>query len=66
MFADRVTDAIGVDAIVGADGMTVTVRDNVVTLTGWVRSGEARDAAVAAAARAPGVVGVGDEIRVMA
>jgi osmotically-inducible protein OsmY len=58
--AERITDAI-----VGADRLTVTVRDNVVTLTGSVRSGEDRDAAVAAAARAPGVVGVRSEIRVM-
>jgi osmotically-inducible protein OsmY len=44
----------------------VTVRDNVVTVTGSVRSGEDRDAAVAAAARTPGVVGIRDEIRVTA
>jgi osmotically-inducible protein OsmY len=50
--AERVTDAIGVDAIVGADEITVTVRDDVVTLSGSVRSGEDRDAAVAAAAHA--------------
>jgi len=62
----RVTDAIGPDAIVGPDGIMVTVRDNVVTLTGAVRWGEDRDAAVAAAARTPGVVGVRDEIRVTA
>jgi hyperosmotically inducible periplasmic protein len=61
--AERVTDAIGVDAIVG---ITVTVRDNVVTLAGSVRSREDRDAAVAAAARAPGVGGVREEVRVVA
>jgi osmotically-inducible protein OsmY len=44
----------------------VTVRDNVITLTGTVRSADDRDAAVAAAARTPGVVGVRDEIRVVA
>jgi osmotically-inducible protein OsmY len=49
----------------GADGITVTVRDNVVTLTGAALSADDRDAAVAAAARAPGVVGIRDEIRVV-
>ena len=64
--AERVTDAVGLDAIVGVDGITVTVRDDVVTLTGSVRSDNDRDAAVVAAARTPGVVGISDEIRVMA
>jgi len=64
--AERLAEAIGVDAIVGADGITVTVRDNVVTLSGSVRSRDDRDAAVTAAARTPGVVGISDEIRVMA
>jgi osmotically-inducible protein OsmY len=63
--AEDVADRIA-DAIVGADGITVTVRDDVVTLTGSVRSGDDRDAAVAAAARTPGVAGVRDEIRVIA
>jgi osmotically-inducible protein OsmY len=64
--AERVTEAIGGDAIVGADRLTVTVRDNVVTLSGSVRSRDDRDAAVATAARTPGVVGIRDEIRVVA
>ena len=64
--AERVTDAIGVDAIVGADAITVMVRDNFVTLTGSVQSGDDRDAVVAAAARTPGVIGIRDEIRVIA
>jgi osmotically-inducible protein OsmY len=64
--AEHVRDAIGVDAIVDADGITVTGRDNVVTLSGSFRSGEDRDAAVAAAARTPGVVSVRDEVRVVA
>jgi osmotically-inducible protein OsmY len=64
--AEHVRDAIAVDAIVDADGITVTGRDNVVTLSGSVRSGDDRDAAVAAAARRPGVVGVRDEVRVVA
>jgi osmotically-inducible protein OsmY len=60
---DRVADAIGVDS---ADQLTVTTRDNVVTLTGTVRSTGDRDAAIAAAASAPMVAGVEDEIRVVA
>jgi osmotically-inducible protein OsmY len=60
--AERVTDAIGADAIVGADQITVNVRDNDVTLTGTVTSREHRDAAVAAAAGAPGVAHVHDEL----
>ena len=43
----------------------MTVRDNVVTLTGAALSADDRAAAVAAAARAPGVVGIRDEIRVV-
>jgi osmotically-inducible protein OsmY len=64
--AERLTEAIGLDAIVAADRITVTVRDNVVTLSGSVRSRGDRDAAVAAAARTPGVLGISDEIRFMA
>jgi osmotically-inducible protein OsmY len=62
--AERVTDAIGVDAILGADQITVHVRDNDVTLTGTVSSREHRDAALAAAANAPGVGYVHDELSV--
>jgi osmotically-inducible protein OsmY len=62
--AERVTDAIGADAIVGADRITVTVVDNDVTLTGTVRSPEHRETAVAAAARAPGVMRVHDQLTV--
>jgi len=60
---DRVADAIGVD---GADQLTVTARDNVVTLTGTVRSTGDRDAAIAAATGSPLVAAVKDEIRVLA
>jgi osmotically-inducible protein OsmY len=60
---ERVTDAIGE---VGADQLTVTVRDNVATLSGAVRSAADRDAALAAAAAARLVVSVEDEIRVVA
>ena len=64
--AERVTDAIGADAIVGADRITVTVSDNDVTLTGTVRSPEHRDTAAAAAARAPGVTHVHNQVSVSA
>jgi osmotically-inducible protein OsmY len=64
--AERVTDAIGFDAIVGADRLTVNVRDNDVTLTGTVRSPEHRATALAAAANASGVHDVHDEITVRA
>jgi osmotically-inducible protein OsmY len=64
--AERVTDAIGVDAIVGADRIRVDVRDNDVTLTGTVGSPEHRVAALQAAARAPGVMDVHDELSVRA
>jgi osmotically-inducible protein OsmY len=61
--AERITDAIGADAVVGADQITVTVADNDVTLTGNVRSSADRAAALAAAAGAPGVAHVHDELR---
>jgi len=64
--AERVTDAIGPDAIVGSDELTVSVVDNDVTLTGTVTSRAHRDAAVAAAAGAPGVAHVHDALRVRA
>jgi osmotically-inducible protein OsmY len=63
--AERVTDAIGADAIVGADAITVNVSDNDVTLTGTVISREHRDIAVGAAAGAPGVAAVHDELSVI-
>ena len=62
--AERITNAIGVGAVIGADSITVTVRDNDVTLTGSVTSREHHDAALAAAAHAPGVVEVHDELRI--
>jgi osmotically-inducible protein OsmY len=64
--AERVTNAIGFDAIVGADRITVNVLDNDVTLTGTVRSPEHRAAALRAAANFPGVLDVHDEITVRA
>jgi osmotically-inducible protein OsmY len=59
----RVADAIGDD---GADQLTVTVRDNVATLSGTVRSAADRHAAIDAAAGAHLVVDVEDEVRVVA
>ncbi len=57
------TEAIGEE---GAHHLTVTARDNVVTLSGTVRAAADCDAAIAAAAGAPMVAGVKDEIRVVA
>jgi osmotically-inducible protein OsmY len=62
--AERITDAIGAAAIVGTDQITVSVVDNDVTLTGIVTSSEHRDAALAAAAGAPGVAHVHDALLV--
>jgi|1186.fasta_scaffold359215_1 osmotically-inducible protein OsmY len=62
--AERVTDAIGRDAILGRDAITVRVTGNDVALSGSVRSPAHRDAAVAAAEAAPGVARVHDQITV--
>jgi hyperosmotically inducible protein len=62
--AERVTDAIGADAIVGVDRITVRVTGNDVVLSGIVTTPEHREAALAAAADAPGVARVHDEITV--
>jgi osmotically-inducible protein OsmY len=62
--AERITDAIGLDAIVGADSISVTVRDDAVTLAGTVRSRADHDTALTVAAAAPGVTDVRDEMRV--
>jgi osmotically-inducible protein OsmY len=62
--AERVTDAIGDDALIGIDNVEVTARDNDVTLSGWVTSSEHRDAAIEAAESAPGVAYVRDELQV--
>lgn len=63
--AERITDAIGVAAIVGADRIAVRVVDHDVTLTGTVRSVADDLTAVEAAAGAPGVARVHDELTVM-
>ena len=62
--AERVTDALGRDAILGRDSITVRVTGNDVALGGWVTSAAQHDAAVAAAEAAPGVARVHDEITV--
>ncbi|HEX6700363.1 MAG TPA: BON domain-containing protein [Gaiellaceae bacterium] len=62
--AERVTDAIGLNAIVGADSLTVTVDGDAVTLAGTVRARADHDTALAAAAAVPGVTDVRDEMRV--
>jgi len=62
--AERVTDALGAGAVVGPERVTVNVVDNDVTLTGTVASAGHREAAVAAAAGAPGVAGVHDHLTV--
>jgi osmotically-inducible protein OsmY len=64
--AELVTDAIGADGIVGTAQITVKVDEDVVTLTGTVRTPEERAAALAAAAGAPGVSDVRDEVHVVA
>jgi osmotically-inducible protein OsmY len=62
--ATRITDALGDDAVIGIEQVNVSVHDNDVTLTGWVTSPEHHAAALAAAAGAPGVAGVHDEISI--
>jgi osmotically-inducible protein OsmY len=56
----RVAAAVGD----GADELTVTAHDGVVTLSGTVRSAGDRDAAIAAAAGTPLVIDVEDRMRV--
>jgi osmotically-inducible protein OsmY len=62
--AGRVTDALGCDAIVGRESITVRVTGNDVVLSGAVTSRAHHDAAIAAAEAAPGVARVHDEISV--
>jgi hyperosmotically inducible periplasmic protein len=62
--AERITDAIGDDALLGIDTVSVAVDDNDVTLSGVVTSPEHREAAMEAAAGAPGVVHVHDALQV--
>jgi hyperosmotically inducible periplasmic protein len=62
--AERITDAIGDDALLGIDNVSVAVDANDVTLSGVVTSRAHHDAAVEAAAGAPGVVRVHDSLQV--
>lgn len=62
--AERVTDALGRDALLGRDSLTVRVTGNDVALSGAVTSVAQHDAAIAAAEGAPGVARVHDEITV--
>ena len=62
--AERVTDALGRDALLGLDSIEVRVTGNDVVLSGAVTSPAHHDAAIAAAETAPGVARVHDEITV--
>jgi osmotically-inducible protein OsmY len=62
--AERVTDALGVGAVIGSEQVTVNVVDRDVTLTGTVASEDHRDAALQAARGAPGVAEVHDHLLV--
>jgi osmotically-inducible protein OsmY len=62
--AERITDALGVDALVGSDRVRVFVGDDDVTLSGSVVSDAHRETAVATAARLPGVTAVHDHLEV--
>lgn len=63
--AERVTDALARDAVLGRDSITVRVTGNDVALSGAVASPAQHDAAVAAAEGAPGVARVHDELTVV-
>lgn len=62
--AERITDALGRDAMLGIDSIEVRVTGNDVVLSGIVTSLAHHDAAMAAAKAAPGVARVHDEITV--
>jgi osmotically-inducible protein OsmY len=62
--AERVTNALGIEAVVGAERIEVRVRDTDVTLTGTVHSREHHDAALVAAASAFGVTAVHDHLKI--
>src|SRR3954453_21907608 len=62
--AERVTDALGRDAILGLDSIDVRATGNGGVLSGSVRPPARRDAAVAAAEAAPAVARVHDQITI--
>ncbi len=59
---ERLTNALGIDAVIGADRVMVRVHDGDVTLSGLVRSRAHHDAALAVAGNTPGVTSVHDEL----
>ena len=62
--AARVTRAVGIGTLTGADEIAVRVSENDVTLVGYVSTPEHRATALAAAASAPGVADVHDALTV--
>jgi osmotically-inducible protein OsmY len=60
-----IESALSRRAVREADRIRVTVRDNTVTLTGIVHSWEEKRAVVGAAAHAPGVAHIDDQLRIM-
>ena len=62
--AERVTNALGIDAVIGAERVMVRVHDGDVTLSGLVRSRAHHDAALTVARNTPGVTSVHDELNI--
>jgi osmotically-inducible protein OsmY len=62
--AVRVTEALGIEGVIGSEQIGVRVSATDVTLTGTVHSRAHHDAALAAAASADGVTSVHDELSV--
>jgi osmotically-inducible protein OsmY len=60
--AERLTNVLGIDAVIGADRVMVRVHDGDVTLSGVVRSRADHDAALTVARNSPGVTSVHDEL----
>ena len=60
--AERLTNVLGIDAVIGADRVMVRVHDGEVTLSGVVRSRADHDAALTVAGNSPGVTSVHDEL----
>ena len=60
--AERLTNALGLDAVIGAERVMVRVHDGDVTLSGRVRSRAHHDAALTVVRSSPGVTSVHDEL----
>jgi osmotically-inducible protein OsmY len=60
--AERLTNALGIEAVIGAERVMVRVHDGDVTLSGLVRSRAHHDAALTVARNSPGVTRVHDEL----